>query len=224
MGGSYWRNCSRTITRMWLFILVTCVAILAIFFIISLGNIRKLRDEWPAYRCNPFYMPLAYFVMDPGGFDGVGQNFESCMAMMSTDITGTMTDALGSQFSMIGEFLEGLTNPLALFRQMFMMMRNFIYGFTTSTLGKISTPLSTFVYYLNKIQDLVRRMVGEGYIAVFFGVTAVSFIEGFISLVRKIIEGFILFMLGLSIVLALFQPEILAIVLVLASSLAAAGG
>jgi hypothetical protein len=31
-------------------------------------------------------------------------------------------------------------------------------------------------------------------------------------------------MLGISIVLALFQPEILAIVLVLASSLAAAGG
>ena len=66
-------------------------------------------------------------------------------------------------------------------------------------------------------------MVGEGYIAAFIGVTAVSFIEGFVSLCLTIIKGFVYAMLIIAVVLALFQPEILAIVLVLASSLAAAG-
>ena len=159
----------------------------------------------------------------PGGFEAVGENFEHCMAMIGSEVVGQMNDALGSQFSIISEFLKEITNPLALFRQMFSMMRGFVLSFTTKTLGKASGPLSMFVYYLNKIQDLVRRMVGEGYIAAFIGVTAVSFIEGFVSLCLAIIKGFVYAMLIIAVILALFQPEILAIVLVLASSLAAAG-
>jgi len=186
-------------------------------------NIHKIRDNWTKYRCNPLYMPMAFVVQDPGGVEAVGSNFEHCMAMMSQSVMGEMNDALGSQFSIIGEILAGITNPLAIFRSVFSMMRKFILSFTNTTLGKASGPLSTFVYYLNKIQDLIRRMVGEGYIAAFFGVTVVSFIEGFVSLCLSIIKGFVYAMLIISVILALFQPEILAIVLVLASSLAAAG-
>jgi hypothetical protein len=80
------------------------------------------------------------------------------------------------------------------------------------------------VYYLNKIQDIVRRIFGEGYIAALLGVTFVSFIRGFFSLIIAIIKGFVIAMLIISIILALFQPALLAIVLVIASSLAAAGG
>jgi uncharacterized membrane protein len=80
-----------------------------------------------------------------------------------------------------------------------------------------------FVYYLNKIQDIMRRVVGEGYIATFFGVTAVSFITGFISLLLGVIKAFVTAMLIIAVILALFQPQILAIVLVIASLLRAAG-
>jgi hypothetical protein len=76
---------------------------------------------------------------------------------------------------------------------------------------------------LNKIQDLIRRIVGEGYIAMFFGVTAISFIQGFVMLVIAVIKGFVIAMLAISVILALFQPEILVITLVIASLLAAAG-
>jgi hypothetical protein len=189
----------------------------------TVQNIHKIRDNWSSYRCNPLYMPMSFIVEDPGGVQAVASNFEHCMAMMSQSVMSEINDALGSQFSIIGEMLEGLTNPLALFRTVFSMMNKFILSFTTSTLGKASGPLSTFVYYLNKIQDLIRRMVGEGYIAAFFGVTVVSFIEGFVSLCLSIIKGFVYAMLIISVILALFQPEILAIVLTLASSLAAAG-
>jgi hypothetical protein len=65
--------------------------------------------------------------------------------------------------------------------------------------------------------------VGEGYIGIFFGVTAISFIQGFVMLVIGVIKAFVTAMLIISVILALFQPEILAIVLVIASLLAAAG-
>jgi uncharacterized membrane protein len=110
-----------------------------------------------------------------------------------------------------------------MFRSLFVTIRKFVLSFTTKTLGKATGPVSAFAYYLNKIQDLLRRIVGEGYIAAFFGVTFVSGVEGFVSLCMSIIKGFVIAMLAISVVLALFQPELLAIVLVIASSLAAAG-
>jgi hypothetical protein len=208
---------------MYIFIAINLIALGSIMYFITEQNIHKIRDDWSAYRCNPLYMPMAFIVQDPGGIKAVGDNFEHCMAMMSSSVVGEMNDGLNSQFSIIGETLQALSNPLTAFRQMFSMMRGFIMSFTTTTVGKISGPLSMFVYYLNKIQDLIRRMVGEGYIAAFIGLTAVSFIEGFVSLCLTIIKGFVYAMLIISVILALFQPEILAIVLVLASSLAAAG-
>jgi hypothetical protein len=154
---------------------------------------------------------------------GIGGNFQYCMNAMGKSVVGGMTDALGSQFSLIGDMLQDIANPLALFRAMISTMRKFIVSFASSTLGKASGPVGMFVYYLNKIQDIIRRIVGEGYIATFFGVTAVSFIEGFVSLLLSVIKAFVVAMLIIAIILALFQPQILAIVLVIASLLRAAG-
>ena len=145
------------------------------------------------------------------------------MNLIGKEVVGGMTDALGSQFSIIGTFFENISSPLALFRTMISTMRKFVISFATSTLGKVSGPVSMFVYYLNKIQDIMRRVVGEGYIATFFGVTAVSFITGFVSLLLGVIKAFVIAMLIIAIVLALFQPQILAIVLVISSLLQAAG-
>jgi hypothetical protein len=47
--------------------------------------------------------------------------------------------------------------------------------------------------------------------------------EGFVTLFITILRGFVMVMLAISFVLALFQPELLAITLVLASLLASAG-
>lgn len=165
-------------------------------------------------------MPLAGIVDPETGLDG---NFQHCMNMIGKEVVSDATDVFGSQFSLIGSILESIASPLKLFRELLGRIRQFVVSFATKTLGKASGPTSAFVYYLNKIQDLLRKMVGEGYIAAFFGVSAVSFMEGFVTLCITAIKGFVFAMLAISIVLALFQPEILAMVLVIASMLAAAG-
>jgi len=145
------------------------------------------------------------------------------MNLIGKSVVTGMSDGLSSQFSIIGDMLSSISDPLAIFRTMIITMRKFIVSFASSTLGKASGPVSMFVYYLNRIQDLIRRIVGEGYIAMFFGVTAISFIQGFVMLVIAVIKGFVIAMLAISVILALFQPEILVITLVIASLLAAAG-
>jgi hypothetical protein len=202
------------------FWLITVGAIFTVFAMHAYGNLRKVEANWSAYRCDPQYMLFAGIIDPESGIDG---NFRNCMNLMGKAVVGDMTDALGSQFSMISTMLSDISNPLALFRQMISTIRKFVLSFASSTLGKASGPVGAFVYYLNKIQDLMRRIVGEGYIATFFGVTAISFIEGFVYLLIGIIKAFVIAMLIISIILALFQPELLAIVLVIAASLTAAG-
>jgi len=203
-----------------LFWTITGCAIAAIFVFNSLGNLKKVQAEWSSYRCNPAYMLTPLFA--DVGVD-TQTNFQNCMNLIGKEVVGGMTDALGSQFSIIGEFFKDIANPLALFRSMISNIRKFVVSFASSTLGKASGPVSMFVYYLNKIQDIIRRVVGEGYIATFLGVTAVSFITGFVSLLLGVIKAFVIAMLIIAVVLALFQPQILAIVLVIASLLRAAG-
>jgi hypothetical protein len=66
-------------------------------------------------------------------------------------------------------------------------------------------------------------MVGEGYIAAFFGLSVVGFIEGFVSLVFNVIKLFVRAMLIIAIILSLFNLPLLAFVLSLASALYVAG-
>jgi hypothetical protein len=197
--------------------------ILTLLIVLSMhayGNIQKLRDNWSEYRCNPIYMPLAGFV-DPE--TGIAGNFQKCMNKIGKEVVGESTDIFSSQFSLIEAAFETILSPLKLFRELLSRIRKFVLSFANKTLGKAQGPTSTFVYYLNKIQDLLRKMVGEGYIAAFLGVSAVSFVEGFVTLCITVIKGFVYAMLAIAIVLALFQPEILAVVLVIASMLSAAG-
>jgi hypothetical protein len=197
--------------------------ILSLFIILLIHaywNIRSIGDNWSEHRCNPLYMPLAGIVDPKTGLEG---NFNHCMNMIGKEVVADATDAIGSELSLIEQAFQAILSPLKLFRELLSRIRKFVLSFATSTLDKATGPVSTFVYYLNKIQDLIRKMVGEGYIATFFGISAVSFIEGFVTLCISVIKGFVYAMLAIAIVLAFFQPEILAMVLVIASMLAAAG-
>jgi hypothetical protein len=202
------------------FWLATLGALISILVLHAYGNLHQIRNDWSKYRCVPPYIFLAGIV-DPD--TGISKNFQNCLNLIGKPIVGGMLDAIGSQFSIIGDALGSMVNPLAAMRQMINNMRTFIGSFAASTLGKVSGPTSMFVYYLNKIQDIMRRIAGEGYIAAFFGITMVSFIEGFVSLIVGIIKAFVVAMLIIASMLALFQPQILVAVLAIAASLRAAG-
>lgn len=184
------------------------------------GSIGKLRANWSEYRCHPMYMPFAGMV-DPA--TGTAGNFQHCMGLMGKEVAGHNNDVFGSMMSVVNESVGSLLNPLKLFRMLQARTRKFVLSFAGSSLQKASAPVSMFTYYLNKIHDILRRFVGEGYVAAMFGASAVGFMESFITLVITIIKGFVIAMLVISFILALFQPELFAIVLTIASLLAAAG-
>jgi hypothetical protein len=201
---------------MYLFLAVNAVTVGFIVYLTITQNIQKLRNNWSLYRCNPLYMPFAGWVDPKDGMDG---NFRKCMNLYGKDLVGGMTDIFGAQMSLILDALSNILNPLKLFRELFTTIRKFILSFTNSTLQKASGPLSAFSFLLIKIQDLVRKMTASGYVSAFFGLSAISFMEGFVTLFMNIVKAFVIAMLVIAVVLAFFNFPLLAIVLFLASLL-----
>lgn len=183
-------------------------------------TLEKIKLNWNEYRCNPAYIPFA------GGIRPdvtTSENFLFCINQLGDDILKIALDPihalLGTVTSSLGEFVK----PLSLFRGVFSMIRKVILKFAASTFSKIASSSSVFVHFLIKIRDILNRFVGQGYIATYIVYILMSFMEAFVKLFISIVKSFVIAMLAISFVLALFQPEILVITLVLASILASAG-
>jgi hypothetical protein len=76
---------------------------------------------------------------------------------------------------------------------------------------------------LIKIRDVLSRFVGEGYIGAFLVNALIDFIWSFVTLFISILKTFVFALLAISFILALFQPELLVVAIVLASMIAASG-
>jgi len=205
---------------MWLFFGLPVLIIFTMLVIHASMTLDKIRDNWSEYRCNPIYMPFAGAIRPDVTTQ---QNFLYCINSFGNEIMKYPMDAINALLKSTNDNLAEMTGPLSIFRNMFSRIRKFMLGFTMTTMTKAANSTSVFVHYLIKIRDMLKRFVGEGYVASFLTYTAFSFLESFIVLFISILKAFIFAMLAISIVLALFQPELLAITLALASILAASG-
>lgn len=204
----------------WLFFGLPVAIIFSMLLIHASMSLDKIRANWNEYRCNPIYIPFAGAIRPDVTTQ---ENFLHCINNFGQEIIKYPIDAINGLLKTTHDSIGEMTGPLAIFRNMFSRIRNFMLGFTVSTMSKAATSTSVFVHYLIKLRDMMRRFVGEGYIATFLTYTIFSFLESFIVLFISILKAFIFAMLAIAIVLALFQPELLAITLALASILAASG-
>lgn len=58
------------------FTYVNIMFIVQLTLMIILGNIKKIKDNWPMYRCNPLFMGLS---------DNISEDFSYCVQNMQTD-------------------------------------------------------------------------------------------------------------------------------------------
>lgn len=197
--------------------------ILIIFFMIGIHLSESLDDvkrNWNEYRCNPMYIPFAGWVRDDVTTQ---ENFIYCTSQFGKEILKTPLQGIQSMIGVLLSSLFEFTGSIGVFRDMFTRLRKFIISFAASTFSKIASSSSIMVHYMIKIQDILRRFVGQGYIASYMTYIIISFMEGFVILFISILKAFVIAMLIISFVLALFQPQLLVITLVLASILASSG-
>lgn len=206
---------------MWLFFGLPILAVFIMGMIHASESLNKIRDNWNEYRCNPLYIPFAGAIRPDVSTQ---ENLLYCLNQMGNDVLKYPLDAIHQLLGTFTSSLTELTGSLGIFRNLFSRLRKFMLSFTMSTMSKAASSSSVFIHYLIKIRDVLKRFVGQGYIASYLTYVVFSFLESFIILFISILKTFLIIMLAISFVLALFQPELFAIVLALAGILAAAGG
>lgn len=206
---------------MWLFFGLPILAVFIMGMIHASESLNKIRDNWNEYRCNPLYIPFAGAIRPDVSTQ---ENLLYCLNQMGNDVLKYPLDAIHQLLGTFTSSLTELTGSLGIFRNLFSRLRKFMLSFTMSTMSKAASSSSIFIHYLIKIRDVLKRFVGQGYIASYLTYVVFSFLESFIILFISILKTFLIIMLAISFVLALFQPELFAIVLALAGILAAAGG
>jgi len=205
---------------MLLVIAATVLSVLLMGMVHASSSIEKIKLHWNEYRCNPIYMPFAGSIRPDVD---TAENFAYCSNAMAGHFFGYIIDAINQLFSESAGALGEMADPLTAIRDMISKMRMFMLGFASTTFSKAASTTSVFVHYLIKIRDVLKRFVGEGYIGAFLVNAIVDFIWSFVTLFISILKTFVFALLAISIILALFQPELLVVAIVLASMIAASG-
>lgn len=204
-----------------LFVVAPIVALWIMSYERILIKADEIKDNWTAYRCNPLYMPFAGLVQPEVG---AAANFSYCLNAMSKEVLKLPMDALQNTFKVFLSTLNELVGKLNIFRDLRRKLSGVILTMMASIMGKMANLMSIFTYNLQKMLDLLRRMMGGGYIMTMMAYTLFMFVRGFFNLTISVVRGFVYAMLAISIILAMFQPWFLAIVVAIAASFGAAGG
>jgi len=116
------------------------------------SKLAEIKSNWPLYRCNPMYMPLA---------DDVQTNFTYCVQNMQSNYMGyllqPLTFATNSTINMLGSF----SNDINMVRAMFDKTRNFNSSIIQSVFGVFLNLVIEFQKITIGIKDLIGKTIGS---------------------------------------------------------------
>jgi len=115
------------------------------------GQVSVIKANWPLYRCNPIYMPLA---------DNIESNFTYCIQTMQTSMMGNFLQPLTFLTNSMGGILGDFSNEINSIRQMFSKSRGFMSNTTQSVMGVFLNLILEFQKMTISIKDLVGKMIG----------------------------------------------------------------
>ena len=115
------------------------------------SQLAEIKANWPLYRCNPMYMPLA---------DDVQTNFTYCIQTMQTDLMGHLLQPLTFITSSITNMLGGFMDEINMVRAMFDKIRNLITSIIEKIFGIFLNLIIEFQRITISIKDLIGKTIG----------------------------------------------------------------
>jgi hypothetical protein len=124
------------------------IYIAAVFYY---SQVAEIKANWPLYRCNPMYMPLA---------DNIEQNFVYCIQSMQTNFMGYLLQPLTFITGSLGTQLGGFMNEINTVRAMFSKIRTFFTDIVQSIFGVFLNLVIEFQRITIGIKDLIGKTIG----------------------------------------------------------------
>jgi hypothetical protein len=133
------------------FIYVNLAFALYVGAIFYYSQVAQIKAQWPLYRCNPMYMPLA---------DNMEENFVYCVQSMQTNFMGHLLQPLTFITSSLGGVLGGFVGEINDIRAMFDKIRTFISDTIQSIFGVFLNLVIEFQRITMGIKDLIGKTIG----------------------------------------------------------------
>ena len=115
------------------------------------NQLAEIKAQWPLYRCNPLYMPLA---------DDVQSNFVYCIQSMQGNFMGYLLEPLSFLTSSINFILADFLDAINMVRAMFSKIRSFITSIIQSIFGVFLNLVIEFQKITIGIKDLIGKTIG----------------------------------------------------------------
>lgn len=133
------------------FIYVNVAFAIYIIGVFYYSQLAEIKANWPLYRCNPMYMPLA---------DNVETNFVYCIQSMQTNFMGYLLQPLTFITSSMSGILGNFMKEINLVRAMFDKIRNSISTVIQSVFGVFLNLIIEFQKIIIGIKDLIGKTIG----------------------------------------------------------------
>jgi hypothetical protein len=134
-----------------LFLLVNLAFIVNIFMIFYSSQLAEIKSNWPLYRCNPIYMPLA---------DDIQSNFVYCIQSMQTNFMGYLLEPLTFLTSSITNNMTSMITEINSVRAMFDKIRTFSSSAIESVFGVFLNLIIEFQKIIIGIKNLMGQTIG----------------------------------------------------------------
>ena len=115
------------------------------------SQVAEIKANWPLYRCNPMYMPLA---------DNLEENFTYCVQSMQTNYMGYLLQPITFVTNSLGTMLGGFMEEINNIREMFNKIRTFFSSITQSVFGVFMNLVIEFQRITIGIKDLIGKTIG----------------------------------------------------------------
>jgi len=127
---------------------------LYVFSIVSVG-LKKIKKDWPKYRCNPMVMPLAsQFGVDPM------QNFTQCIGNMQSNSMGFFLQPIHYVTSLLGNLGGDMTTAINNVRNVIAYIRSMVSNIVGDIFGVFLNILIQVQRITIKLKDLTMKIVG----------------------------------------------------------------
>ena len=125
--------------------------LLFVFNIISVG-IKRIKENWPQYRCNPTVMPFSQEL----GNISASENFTYCVQNMQADYMGIILQPVNYAISLAGTLAMDLISGINAIRHMFDFLREALGGIFGKIYEEVKEKLNAD--QLKNAEELINKL------------------------------------------------------------------
>lgn len=158
------------------FTYVNIMFILQLTLMVVLGNVKKIKDNWPLYRCNPLFMGLS---------DNLTEDFTYCVQNMQTDYFAILIEPMNMIVGGLANLGTTLNDNILSITDGISSLRTNITGIFGDIFGMFSNIVVISEKLGVSLIDIMKR-VTAGLIAATYG--TITGIEGVGSMANIIVN------------------------------------